>query len=91
MQKRKDSAFSAETASTAITATADVTVNAPKTRDFAVALLAERDSNMTSKSTNTPRPTAPAAAVTIKANNENGSSVWRKLKISGFSKLAGKA
>ena len=88
VKKRKDSAFSAETA---ITAVADHPANAPKTRDFAVTALAERDGNMTSSNTDTPRPAALAATVTIKANNENGSSVWRRLKIGGFNKLAGKA
>ena len=97
VQKRKDSMYSAETAVT--TASGD-DLAAPKTRDFAVnkMSLAEWDRHMNtaaSRNTDTPRPAAMpnvAAAVTIKANNESGSSMWRRrLKIGGFGKLAGKA
>ncbi|KAK5131570.1 hypothetical protein LTR08_000825 [Meristemomyces frigidus] len=89
VQTRKDSAYCVETAGTVVVAEDEAT--APKTRDFAVAALVERDGNTTSKNTDTPIPAATAALVTIKANNENGSSVWRRLKVTAFGKLGGKA
>ena len=106
VQKRKDSMYSAETAVTTTSDNDDATATnaAPKTRDFAVnkMSLAEWDRHFNASSSasrskvmDTPRPAAMptvAAAVTIKANNESGSSMWRRrLKIGGFGKLAGKA
>ncbi|TKA83683.1 hypothetical protein B0A55_00312 [Friedmanniomyces simplex] len=80
--KRQDSGYSAS---------ASLNGSEPKTRDFAL-YSRKADANVIMSAKNTPRKAAASASgatVAIKAGKEQG-SCWRRMKVTAFSKLAGK-
>lgn len=80
--KRKDSGYGG-TDSAALDGGSEL-----KVRDFA---LGDRDANHSIKCMRGPRKTASTTKATAKADKSHSGSVWKRMGVTAFTKLSGKA